>query len=227
MGSDGLLELKVRRRRAIKPATSPRCRAAEVRRRRRECPDECSSTKGCSPGIPGPRRVNVNTLNAKTPLTCGNTLPEVGLELHSSPCNSGHPRKHAESCPVRPHYDRVRRLKFGHCPHPEIRHLRTFQPPTSTFQRHRPHPPGHRQPPHRRHGFQPRNNEHLPSSSRQYPDSPSGCVLYVGFLQLEPIYSFLDAGKGSRREVCSGAAGRADRESENVQCGFDGRNKRC
>ena len=44
-------------------------------------------------------------------------MPEVGLELHSSPCKHWAPRKHAESGPIRPMYDPVRDPKCGQCPH--------------------------------------------------------------------------------------------------------------
>ena len=46
----------------------------------------------------------------KKPLTCGNTVPEVGLEPDSGPCGSDTPPKTRQSDPVRP----IRRLKCGH-----------------------------------------------------------------------------------------------------------------
>ena len=48
----------------------------------------------------------------------GKHVPEVGLELHSGPCNHWEVRENIrQSEPVRPMYDPVRSQKCGHCPH--------------------------------------------------------------------------------------------------------------
>ena len=68
-----------------------------------------------------PRRVNVNTLRAKTPLTRENTCPRWDSNCIPTPANTGLPRKHAESDPIRPTYDPVRRPKCAQCAHPQLR----------------------------------------------------------------------------------------------------------
>jgi hypothetical protein len=54
--------------------------------------------------------------DSRESLTRGTTMPEVGLELYSSPCTYWEPPEHAETGPVRPRYDPAQDPKSGHCP---------------------------------------------------------------------------------------------------------------
>jgi ribosomal protein L32 len=65
-----------------------------------------------------PHNTNCPHSEAKKPLTCANTVPEVGLEPAASPESPPVRRKPSQSGPVRCRYNRIRSPGCGHCPHP-------------------------------------------------------------------------------------------------------------
>ena len=68
----------------------------------------------------GPIKGDLYTFRGPQAPEQGKHVPEVGLELHSSPPQTLDSRKHAESGPIRPTYDPIRSPKCVLCTHPNF-----------------------------------------------------------------------------------------------------------
>ena len=97
--------------------------AVQVKRRSRQ------TTAANKNGPPqGPIKGDLYTFRGSQAPEQGKHVPEVGLELHSLPANTGLPRKHADSGPVRHQYDPIRSPKCVLCTHARIRKFRALRP---------------------------------------------------------------------------------------------------